>query len=95
MNLKEVNDKVMITIVASIPITILMPKMVRVTFSTGLLYIVHELHFGLQSPMSLMKKSSVQNNMTVVSLAFCIGESNAIDVQYLFNSSPCSPDSSS
>ena len=71
MNLKEVIDKVMITIVVSIPIIILVPKMIRAAFSTGLLYIVHELHFGLQSPMSLMKKSSVQNNMKVVSLAFC------------------------
>ena len=70
MILKEVNDKMMITIVDNIPITWLMPTMTRAAFSTGLLYIVHEMHDGLQSPTSLMKKSSVQNKV-VLSLAFC------------------------
>ena len=75
MILKEVNDKMMITIVDSIPIIWLMPTMTRAAFSTGLLCIVHELHDGLQSPTSLMKKSSVQNKVVLsLAIAFCTGK---------------------
>ena len=60
----------MITIVVSMPITKLVPTMTRAAVSTVLLYIVQELQFGLQSPASFMKKSSVQNKV-VLSLTFC------------------------
>ena len=60
----------MITIVVSMPITKLVPTMTRAAVSTVLLYIVQELQFGLQSPASFMKRSSVQNKV-VLSLAFC------------------------
>lgn len=60
----------MTTVVVSIPITRLVPIMTRAAVSTVLLNIVQELQFGLQSPASFMKKSSVQNK-AVLLLGFC------------------------
>ena len=49
-----------ITIVVTIPMTVVVLTMITRAVSTDLVYIVQELHFGLQCPSSFMKKSSVQ-----------------------------------
>lgn len=50
MVLKCVKDRVMITIVVSIPMTVEVPMIVRLAISAEKLNIDHELHFGLQLP---------------------------------------------
>ena len=69
MLLKWTNDKIMITAVVSIPITVVEPMTTRLTSSRGRLYIIQELHFGLHSSslVGSAKKSFGQTRLVLSS----------------------------
>ena len=66
MLLNKVKDRMMITTVVSIPMTMLALRMTIAEVSTDLLCIIQELQLGLQSPASFRKKSSAQNKAALL-----------------------------
>lgn len=57
MLLKQIQDMMMITIVVSIPTAVVVPMSTKLASSADWLYIIQELHFGLQLIVSFTASS--------------------------------------